>query len=250
MNNMTYGIYKSFGDISEGDRNKLSKYQKIGISLEMAIHIALKILKIKHKHNPFNNNYASSMGYGVDICIPQKSVDIESKNNKGNYGLSPSWSKREILKRFQGSKARIKLVICGFNNFSRYFLSYLKDKGIIVIELGFQVSKSTFKRAIHILIKKLYWIKKIHNIPLDYNMKLDNYFSPIPTISMSNVLEKFKGCFVNCVVNLSCLSLFSYFSEVKCKVKGKCDSVSDRIDNVYDNDVNGNDNNKDWAGFG
>jgi len=144
--------------------NGLTKFQEQGILLEKALHVALTKLKVPHKHNPFNKQYADKEGKGCDIEISTSKgkIGIEAKNNNGTYGMSPNWLNRECYGRFD-SEHIIKIFLCAFLTISHMTAKKMSAMGYNLIQLGFKVTKDNFKRAIHKLIKKLYWVKKSFN---------------------------------------------------------------------------------------
>lgn len=129
--------------------------------LEKALHVALKKLNIPHKHNPFDKRYADKEGKGCDVEILSNKgkIGIEAKNNNGKYGMSPYWLNRECHSRFKLEHI-IKIFLCAFLTISPRTSEKMKAMGYYLIELGFKVTKENFGRAIHKLIRKLYWIKR------------------------------------------------------------------------------------------
>jgi len=141
--------------------NGLTEFQEQGMLLEKALHVALKKLNIPHKHNPFDKRYADKEGKGCDVEILSNKgkIGIEAKNNNGKYGMSPYWLNRECHSRFELEHI-IKIFLCAFLTISPGTSEKMKAMGYYLIELGFKVTKENFGRAIHKLIRKLYWIKK------------------------------------------------------------------------------------------
>ena len=142
----------------------ISKFQEQGMMLEKVLHIALTRLKVPHRHNPFDKQYADKEGKGCDVEIltSKGKIGIEAKNNNGKYGMSPYWLERECHSRFD-SQHTIKIFLCAFLTISHMTAKKMSAMGYNLIQLGFKVTKDNFKRAIHKLIKKLYWIKKSFN---------------------------------------------------------------------------------------
>lgn len=73
---------------------------------------------------------------------------------------SPSWIRREVLKRPRNySNVIEKIVIFSYANISRKTRELLITEGWKTFALGFQVTIENIKEAIHLLLKKLYWLK-------------------------------------------------------------------------------------------
>jgi len=128
--------------------------------LEKALHYALNHLKLQNAHNPFNEAYHSHNGLGVDNIIHtcKGNIENECKNPNGKHQLSKAWIKQEVLSRY-GYKPFIKVLTVSILNVSRKVKRLIESKGIRIIQLGYQVTKHNFSKAVHDLIKKLHWIK-------------------------------------------------------------------------------------------
>ena len=129
-----------------------------GILLERAISCALESLGIENEPNHFDDRY--SWGYGIDnkISTSRGSIKTEAKNLNGNYMVSPKWIEDEIINRFSLG-AFIKILVISILNVSERSWALLRNHNIRVIELGFQVTPSSFKKAVALLLQKLYFIK-------------------------------------------------------------------------------------------
>lgn len=135
-----------------------------GILLEKAVSRAESILEIPHSHNRFDDKYVH--GYGVDnvISTSRGNIEGECKNLNGNHMLSPRWIIDEVLSRYS-SNPFLKVLIISLLNCSRRTKRLLDFKHVHIIELGYKVTKWNYRRAVHDLVKKLYWIKlKYSNI--------------------------------------------------------------------------------------
>jgi len=165
---------------------RLTKHQKTGLPLELAQHNALYILGIKDNPNNFFDyaaNQSTKEMCRIDNYLVRETdttldlFPIENKNGKEDDNMwSPSWIQEEIFDRRHkderlqglirkaekaGKKVTIhKLVVCSIFKGSRQSRWLMNGDGWKIIELGFQVTASTFKKAVGILVRKLYWIKK------------------------------------------------------------------------------------------
>ena len=165
--------------------------------LEKAGSYAFGILEIPHEHNPFDEKYATVEGQGIDLKIYTSvgKIRVECKNNNGSYGMSPYWLNRECYSRFKSANYAKKIFLCANLNLSKYTLMKMRACGISPISLGFQVTPKNFNKAIHTIIKKLYWIKAQFN------------FNPLPShtkqLPMSNFIRERLFVNVSCKVNES-----------------------------------------------
>jgi len=145
---------------SEG--RQLNKNDVKGLLLEKAVSDSLNVLKIPHKHNPFNNTYPCYQTKSPDIAIGKLNTVIECKNlsKKQVDHLTPKWLDKHIIKRPNVAKYNRKLAL--FSHKPRQSLvRHLNKHGWRVYGLGTQIL--TFKlerKAIGKLIKKFYWLKK------------------------------------------------------------------------------------------
>jgi hypothetical protein len=97
--------------------------------------------------NPFNYyQYKKNKEIGADIKVhiktpTGKTILIEVKNWQKQfvqYGIEIA--KTEVLKRFEGQDADVKILIISYKDcFSEKAIIFLESKGIIILELGFHV---------------------------------------------------------------------------------------------------------------
>lgn len=159
----------------------ITVFQNVGRILEIAEHIALKINGIPDSPNPlYDKRYAHACndknrkGRHVDneVKITKGLIPIEAKNHKWKGRWSEKWIHKEIFNRFNDwesdnyftpppDKDSVpKILVCSFFKGSDYMRWDMENnRGYKIIELGFQVTKNTFKKAISFLVKKFYWLK-------------------------------------------------------------------------------------------
>jgi hypothetical protein len=129
----------------------------IGLPLEKACSRALEHLNVGHSHNDFDWKYCMQLE-GIDVRT-DSGHEIECKNLSGKYRVSYKWIDEEIVSRFS-EDAKSKTLVISHNIFSENQLYYIQANGIYVIDLGFQVKCWNIRKAIHLLIKQLYWLTK------------------------------------------------------------------------------------------
>lgn len=165
---------------------KQTRHQKVGLPLEVAQHNALHILNIKDNPNDFYNyafNMSSLERARIDnwfkVRREKKShfFAFENKNHKDDSNMwSSSWLQKEVFDRSHkdrnlqdairkekeaGQKIVLhKFLVCSYFKSEKQNKTLMRECDWRVIELGFQVTKESFKKAIGILFRKLYWIKK------------------------------------------------------------------------------------------
>jgi len=139
--------------------DKLNGYHEKGKLLEKSLTRAFDILKIPNNHNHFDHRY--NHGFGVDNTIStcRGNIETECKNLKvnGQHQKSSKWIKEEIVSRY-GYKPFKKIIVASYLNVSRKLRRWLETH-YRLIELGYQVTKHNYNRAVHDLVKKLYYVK-------------------------------------------------------------------------------------------
>ena len=137
---------------------KQEQYHYRGLILEKVLSYVFNHLDLKNSHNHFDTRYVH--GYGVDniISTSKGNVETECKNLNGKYQLSRAWVNEEVLCR-HGYKPLAKILVASILNVSRKVRRLIERNNIRIIELGYQVTKFNFKKAVHDLIKKLYFVK-------------------------------------------------------------------------------------------
>lgn len=140
---------------------KVTYNQKKGMLLEKAVDIALNILSIEHKTNPFDESYAQEEGQGIDgkINTDKGLLGYECKNVNGKHELSTNWIDEEINNRDKDTFYILRILVISLLNVGKELMRKL-EVNLRVIILGFQITSSKlFKKAVDILVHKLYWIK-------------------------------------------------------------------------------------------
>lgn len=145
-------------------RKSLSPVEK-GKMLEKCVHYFIyNKMKRMDTPNPFNG-YTDVMGRGIDniIFLENEKIAVECKNNAettyyGNEEIEKQFT--EYFKPYYG-KAKLVLVIA-HNTIAHQGLQKLKQMGVIIIELGFQVlEEKTFGKALNRLFRsRLYGLLK------------------------------------------------------------------------------------------
>ena len=141
---------------------QLNKNDVKGLLLEKAVSDTLHVLKMPHKHNPFNNTYPCYQTKNPDIIIDKLNTVIECKNlsRKQVNHLTTTWLDRHIIKRPNVVKYNRKLALFSYRP-RKSLVRHLNRHGWRVYGLGTQIL--TFKqerKAIGKLIKKFYWLSK------------------------------------------------------------------------------------------
>lgn len=141
---------------------QLNKNDIKGLLLEKAVSDALHILKIPHKHNPFNNTYPCYQTKRPDITIEKLRTLIECKNlsKKQVDHLTLKWLDKHIIKRPYAAKYRHNIALFSYKP-RKSLVRHLNKHGWRVYGLDTQIL--TFKqerKAVGKLIKKFYWLKK------------------------------------------------------------------------------------------
>jgi len=165
---------------------RLTRDQKVGLPLELAKHNAFHILQINDNPNNFfdyASNQSTKEKARIDNWFKVRRENethffvFEDKNHKDDSNFwSPSWIQEEVFDRSHkdknlqsairkekeaGQKVILhKMLVCSHFKGSRRSKWLMNECGWRIVELGFQVTKATFKKAIGILVRKLYWIKK------------------------------------------------------------------------------------------
>lgn len=128
-----------FARFAEG--KKLSENDVKGVLMEQAVSNALDALKIKHKHNPFNNTFPCYQNKNPDITVEDLNLVIECKNlskKQVEHSLSEDWLDKNIVKRPYFAKYKRKIVVLSFKPL-KPSLAYLHKYGWRIYSLGFQI---------------------------------------------------------------------------------------------------------------
>ena len=145
-------------------RKSLSPAEK-GKMLEKCVHYFIhnKMMRIDTP-NPFNG-YWDVMGRGIDniIHLENEKIAVECKNNAETTYYGNEETEKQFIEYFKPYHGEATLVLVIAHNTLAYRgLQKLKEMGIIIIELGFQVlDEETFGKAIDALYNsKLFHLLK------------------------------------------------------------------------------------------
>ena len=214
-----------------------TKDQKTGLILEVANHNAFHILGLKDNPNHFDERYADNRSTReacrIDnflVSETDKTFDIfcfENKNHKDDSNMwSPSWMTEEIFDRAHddnrlqilirraeraGKKVNIhKILVCSHFKGSKQSL-LMSETGWQIVELGFQVTLTSFKKAVSILVDKLYWIKNFFSNP---NQKLPTSYDESSLPTYSNIGSNYSNIVIK-LIDYSINELYSrYINDV------------------------------------
>lgn len=145
-------------------RKSLSPVEK-GKKLEICVHYFINNkMKLKDTPNPFNG-YTDFMGRGIDniIYLEDEQIAVECKNNAKTTYYGNEEVEQQFIQYFEPYCGKAKLVlVIAHNTLAYQGLQKLKEMGVTIIELGFQVlEEKTFRKAIHALYhSKLYHLLK------------------------------------------------------------------------------------------
>ena len=145
-------------------RKSLTPVEK-GKMLEKCVHYFIhNKMKREDTPNPFNG-YTGVMGRGIDniIYLKDEKIAVECKNNAKTTYYSNKDIDKQFVEYFKPYYGKAKLVLLIAHNTLAYQgLEKLKEMGVIIIELGFQIlDEKTFRKAIHALYhSKLYHLLK------------------------------------------------------------------------------------------
>jgi len=145
-------------------RKSLSPAEK-GKMLEKCVHYFIhNKMKRKDTPNPFNG-YWDVMGRGIDniIYLEDEKIAVECKNNAKTTYYGNEEVEKQFVQYFEPYYGNTKLVlIIAHNTLAHQGLQKLKQMGVIIIELGFQVlEEKTFRKALFRLYhSKLYHLLK------------------------------------------------------------------------------------------
>jgi hypothetical protein len=150
-----------FARFAEG--KKLSENDVKGVLMEQAVSNALDVLKIKHKHNPFDNTFPCYQNRNPDITIEDLNLVIECKNlskKQVNHSLSEDWLDKNIVKRPYFVGYRRKIALFSFKPL-KPSVAYLNRHNWKVYSLGTQIlTPEQQKRAIGKMKQKFCWLQK------------------------------------------------------------------------------------------
>ena len=125
--------------------------------------VFLNKLHVESNPNPFDDRYATTEGEGVD----NKSGEhlIECKNLAPSTMFSKPSTARQLIDYFQRADPEHKMVwVCVISLLTcltRPALELLRKFNVIIVEIGFQVSKTNFGKAIYRLFRsRLYYLLK------------------------------------------------------------------------------------------
>jgi len=145
-------------------RKSLTPVEK-GKMLEKCVHYFIhNKMKREDTPNPFNG-YTGVMGRGIDniIYLKDEKIAVECKNNAKTTYYSNKDIDKQFVEYFKPYYGKAKLVLLIAHNTLAYQgLEKLKEMGVIIIELGFQIlDEKTFRKAIHALYhSKLFYLLK------------------------------------------------------------------------------------------
>ena len=145
--------------------------------MEMIVGIALCKLRpnIDFTHNEVN-------GIGPDFWVGN-SVLIEVKNWSGKYFVTPKMLQEEVIERFRvsdPSHMKVWVVVAGRFKIGEASTRILRENGIVLIELGYQVKdnrRKTVRKAVHLLgwtlkrIWRLFTSSKLHSLKPSRSLK-------------------------------------------------------------------------------
>ncbi|MBS7653324.1 MAG: hypothetical protein QXH17_06725 [Candidatus Bathyarchaeia archaeon] len=143
----------------------LTYYESQGILLETLVDLALDILGIKHSSNPYDTlEWKRRRGLGVDH--ETEAYQIEDKNYREHYLLTPKTIRGKILKRYDQSSKKKRLLIISKLNCSKEALDYLSRNGVRILQIGLFITpnKTTLIKALQTLLFKLSILFKIRGV--------------------------------------------------------------------------------------
>jgi len=174
----------------------LTLFQRVGLPLEVALHMCNVTLGVQDYPNDFTN-YADecSDGNGRPVDNETESCLFECKNLNGTYRLRYSWLDDEVVSRFDntlGNYGKTRMLVLSIDNLSQPKRNYLLDRGIQVVSVGFQVTWRNIKRVVTILTTKLANIKtnNKHNNTQPTKHKSDNILTQL--LSLRNTVKHTK----------------------------------------------------------
>lgn len=147
----------------------LTRSEKQGMKLEFAVSRALHNLGLKHISHPWDSRYAGQPNHGPDIV--GKNFVIECSNLSETYRtreLSEGWLGTRIWNHFPHHTEHKIWVVTHLKLSKRNWYSTAILRGIRIIRLDFTIRTyqgpdNDLNKAIHILCRKLAYLKKWTN---------------------------------------------------------------------------------------
>ena len=190
---------------------KQKGYHEKGMLLEKALTRALDILKIPNGHNHFDKRYCHDDGVDNTIATCRGNIETECKNLNGKHLLSTTWLLEEVIDRYSYKPFK-KILTISILNVNRKVRRWL-ERHVRIVELGYQVTKHNFNRAIHDLVKKLYYVK----------IKYLKYIQPKPK-NKPTKLSHFDKCLLYSIIDVvGCGFGFNGCNVSFKHIEGQCD---------------------------